>query len=407
MNKPLQISNRLESIPEALSIYINQLVYDLRRMGKDITVLSLGEAFFDIPLLNFKKLDIGKGFHYSDSQGLPELRNKISNYYKNNYNSPVEPDNILISAGSKILLFMVMQAILNQGDEVLIIEPAWLSYQEQCRLVGAEPVFIKYDEEIENFGKYITDKTKVLIINNPNNPAGRLYTKSELLLIYNICRKQGIYVVVDEAYSDFVGSNQFISMASVVPDKDGIIVVNSLSKNMGMSGWRVGYAISSIEIIRSLLKLNQHLITCAPTILQEYMAYYFDKVISITLPQVDQVVKKREKISKMIDKLGLKRLAGTCTFYFFINVEKFLGTYLELSLILLLKHSISVVPGSAYGQSTKDFIRVSIGAEPEERIWDALCVIRDTINSNISEINAIDEQIKNLGFLKYEDIHNI
>jgi aspartate aminotransferase/aminotransferase len=282
-----------------------------------------------------------------------------------------------------------------------------LSYQEQCRLVGAVPVFIKYNEEIENFGNYITDKTKVLIINNPNNPAGRLYTKSELLLIYNICRKQGIYVVVDEAYSDFVGSKQFFSMASVVPDKDGIIVVNSLSKNMGMSGWRVGYAISSNEIIRSLLKLNQHLITCAPTILQEYMAYYFDKVISITLPQVDQVVKKREKISKMIDKLGLKRLAGTCTFYFFINVEKFLGTSLELSLILLLKHSISVVPGSAYGQSTKDFIRVSIGAEPEERIWDALCVIRDTINSNISEIKAIDEQIKNLGFLKYEDIHNI
>ena len=128
-------SDKVRSIPEAMSIYINQLVYSEKRKGKRILTLSLGEAYFDIPLYPFEQIDFVKGHHYSDSMGLPELREKILEYYNSRYGSDIQGiKNILISIGSKIILYMVMESILNRGDEVLVYEPAWLSYQEQIRL---------------------------------------------------------------------------------------------------------------------------------------------------------------------------------------------------------------------------------------------------------------------------------
>lgn len=389
-----QLSRVVQSIPEAMSIYINQLVYDQKRRGRDMTVLSLGEAYFDIPMFDFAEIDFTKGYHYSDSQGIPELRRKIAAFYGKQYNTLVDPDNeLLISAGSKVLIYLAMQATLNPGDEVLIHEPAWLSYPEQARIVGAEPRFIPYNESAGRFVQYMTDRTKMLILNNPNNPAGRLYTKDELALLYESCRSRGIYILVDEAYSDFILDKSFESMARVVPDKHGIIVVNSLSKNMGMSGWRVGYVISAPAIIQSILKLNQHVVTCASTVLLQYMARYFDDVISRTLPQVRDVVLKRDRLGLFMDHIGLKRLAGGSTFYFFVSIDPFQGTDLELALYLLLNHQIAVVPGSAYGESTRRFIRISVGTESEERIKDALRMIKDVINMESFDREVMEKQI--------------
>lgn len=376
----LQISRKTQEIPQALSIYINQLVYDLRRRGEDVIALSLGEAFFDIPLFDFAKLDVMKGYHYSDSQGIPSLRNKIADFYRTQYSTVVDgATEILITAGSKPAIFMAMQAVLNPGDEVAIHEPAWLSYQEQARLNGAGVNFIPYDCDIEDFHNHLTARTRMLVVNNPNNPAGRVYNRGELLRLYEQCRPRGIYILIDEAYSDFVIDEEFWSLARIVPDKDGVIVANSLSKNLGMSGWRIGYLISKADFIREVLKLNQHIITCASSILLYYVDHYFHDILSVTLPQVEEVVAKRGRIANAMDGLGLKRLGGSATFYFFTSIEDFPGSSLEFALELLLDHGIAVVPGSAYGESTSRFIRISIGTESEERIVDALALIRDKI----------------------------
>jgi aspartate/methionine/tyrosine aminotransferase len=394
----MQISRKVQGIPEALSIYINQVVYDLKRKGRDIITLSLGEAYFDIPMFDFKKLDFVKGYHYSDSQGLPELRHKIAAFYKKTYDASMDADKeLLISAGSKPIIFMAMQATLNIGDEVLIHEPAWLSYPEQAKLVGAVPKFIPYDCSVKKFTEYFTDKTRMVIINNPNNPAGKIYTESELKKLYEICRPRGIYIMVDEAYSDFVIDSKFHSMATIVPDKDGIIIVNSLSKNMGMSGWRVGYVITSPELIQQLLKLNQHLITCAPTILLSYIAKYFDKVTEITLPQVRDVVEKRQRIAKLIVQECLSIMPGNSTFYLFVNIGGFPGSSLEFSLYMLLFNSVAVVPGSAYGDSTERFVRVSIGTESEERIHDAILMMKDLIGSKDFDRNLLNKKLAESG----------
>ena len=179
-------------------------------------------------------------------------------------------------------------------------------------------------------------------------------------------------MMVDEAYSDFVLGEEFPSMASVVPDKRGVIVVNSLSKNMGMSGWRIGYVIAAAPFIHQLLKANQHIITCAPTLLQNYCDTYFSGILEATLPQVAATVERRNAVARMIDNVGLHRLAGGATFYFFVGIGSFPGTCMDFAMHLLAQDSISVVPGSAYGDSTDRFVRVSISVESEERILSAL-----------------------------------
>lgn len=399
-----QVSKKIQEIPEALSIYINQIVYSERRKGIDITTLSLGESYFDIPMQSFEEIDFVKGYHYSDSMGLPELRNQILKYYNKRYHTNLENiNNILISSGSKPIIYMVMQSILNEGDEILIHEPAWLSYQEQAKLVGAVPRFIPYDCVINSFPKFFTEKTKLLILNNPNNPAGWIYTEEQLSFIYTECSKRGIYILMDEAYSDFVlDDNEFCSLAKIVPDLEGIFVVNSLSKNMGMSGWRVGYVIGEESRIRNILKLNQHLITCAPTILQMYLSKYFDDIINITLPQVKEVVKKRARIINYMEEIGLKYLKGSSTFYIFLNVKDIKEDVLDFCLYLLFKYGIATVPGSAYGKSTNKFIRIGIGAESEERIYYALDVIKLVIDQQLTDVNYVKDKLKKNGFYRFE-----
>ncbi|MCW5679420.1 MAG: pyridoxal phosphate-dependent aminotransferase [Xanthobacteraceae bacterium] len=315
-----QISDRVRRIPGALSIYINQIVYDLRRRGQDVTALSLGEAFFDIPLFDFRKLDFQKGYHYSDSLGIPELREKIAEYYGKHYGAKVSAeDEVLITAGSKIAIFMAMKTVLNPGDEVLIHEPAWLSYREQTSLIGAEAKFIPYSALIAEFSDHFTARTRILVINNPNNPAGRVYSLSELREIYSMCRNRGIYLLVDEAYplSDHAGIR--FSDKRGNPRKRGLSLIILFRKILACLDGELFTRSPILLFIQMLLKVNQHLITCAPTLLLYYMARYFDKILSITLPQVRSIVEKRLRIEKMIEDIGLDKLSGASTFYFYIN----------------------------------------------------------------------------------------
>lgn len=384
MNSNPNLSKAVSDIPEAMSIQFNQMVYDMKRAGHDVIVLSLGEAFFDLPLFDFRALDFNKGFHYSDSQGIPELRKKIASYYGGYLKSPVdERSEVLVTTGSKFAIYMSMLAVLNPGDEVLVHEPYWLSYPEQARLCGAVPKYIPYTCRPADFERYFTPRTRLLILNNPNNPAGWVYAEKELGHLYRLCRRHGVFLLLDEAYSDFVVDGSFASIARVVPDKKGVIIVNSISKNMGMSGWRIGYVISEPQLIQTMLKINQHVATCAPTLLLYYCAKYFDDILRVTMPQVKEVVRKRERVRTMIHELGLKCLAGGSTFYFFLDIGDYPGTSYDFALNLLREKMISVVPGSAYGQSTDRFIRVSVGTESEERIWEALLQIKALSQSKI------------------------
>lgn len=372
----MNFSKKVVETPQALSVYLNQLVYELRSRKKNIVTLSLGESFFDIPFFGIENINFTKGYHYSDSKGLKELRIKIAKFYNQYYFTKINYEKVLISAGSKIILYMCFLSLLNNKEEILIHEPAWLSYKEQVKLANGKPKFFPYNEDLKNLKKYISKKTKAFVINNPNNPVGKLYSKKELQYIFKICRQKNIFLIVDEAYSDFVINGKFFSCANLDSNLDNLIIVNSLSKNLGMSGWRIGYLITNPSFLILIEKLNQHLITCAPTFLQMYMEKNFEKILSYTLPQIKNLLYKRQRIQTFLKELKFEYLEGNSTFYFFINISKYNQNAFTLCINLLIDESISIVPGNAYGENTNNFLRISIGTESEDKIYQSLKILK-------------------------------
>jgi aminotransferase len=366
---------------QALSITYNNIVYEMKQAGTDVIVLSLGEAFFDIPLFPFDDLPFPDLYHYSHSRGTIDLREKLAQYFRMQYDVDFNPlSEIIVTAGSKIAIHMSLMAILNPGDEVIFHEPAWVSYPEQIKLCYGVPVRVPYDEAVYDFEKYITNRTKAIIINSPCNPSGKVYSIDELSYLYKIAERYNLFILSDEAYSDFIlDEDQFISMGNLDPKKDHTIICNSISKNYGISGWRLGYVIANEHLIEQILKINQHLVTCPATILEHYISKHFFEIIEITKPQIKDVVVKRRDIATYMDSIGLEYLQGTATFYFFVSIGgSKLGSE-ELSMRLLENDHISVVPGIGYGDSCDRFVRIGVGSESVDRIKTALDKLKTMI----------------------------
>lgn len=377
----MNFSNNTKNLEDAKSIYINEKVYELKKKGKDIIVLSLGEAFFNLPNFKISKEAINLGYHYTNSSGFPPLCEKIIQYLKEYHHaSDLKPGkNLVISSGSKILTYISMLLCLEKNSKVILHEPAWLSYGQQAYLCGATVKFVDYKVTCRNIYKEICKNTKLIIINNPNNPTGKIYSIDDLTNLIIEAKKNNVFVLIDEAYSDFVDDENFFSACGLVNSHNNLIVVNSLSKNFGMSGWRIGYAISCEDNIRKIKSLNQHLITCAPTILQAYVAENFDQLLVSSKNELSKLMKKRILVKELLDKYKLKYMDGNTTFYFFVNIKKDNKKVEKLVEDLLIMDGISVVPGSAYGKSTGSFIRISFGTESIDRIDHALSKIKNRL----------------------------
>ena len=368
-----------QTLSEAISIKYNNIVYELKSQGKDVTVLSLGEAYFDIPDFGFS-LSSPELYHYSHSRGILSLREKIAKYYKETYEVNVDPvSEVLVTAGSKIGVYYAMKALVNPEDEVLIIEPFWVSYSEQVKLVGGTPRFFPSNLKLDEIKNHITKKTKLLIINNPQNPTGKNFSKAELENLYTLAKDNSFYILSDEAYSDFLLNEKFVSFGAVDKKFERTIVVNSISKNFGMSGWRVGYMLSNKEIIYTCLKINQHMMTCAPTPLLMFIDKHFEDIIKVTRPQIEEIIVKRHRIQDCMDKLGIRYLEGSSTFYFFIDISDSEMGSVEFCDILLSEYFVATVPGIGYGESCDSYIRLSFGTESDERIISGLERIKELI----------------------------
>lgn len=375
-------STVVTDIIEAISIKYNNLVYEMKKQGKDIIVLSLGEAFFDIPLFPFDDLPFPDIYHYSHSRGIIELREKISKYFKAEYDFGFNPETeIIISAGSKIAIHMSFMAILNPNDEVLIFEPYWVSYTEQVKLCYGIPVCIPKTEGVFGIEKYITKKTKCIVVCNPNNPMGKIYSEDEMKFLLELAKKHNLYILSDEAYSDFIPDDvKFTSLGKISNDLENSIICNSISKNYGISGWRLGYVITNPELTNQILKINQHLITCPATILEYYVSKYFFDIIKITKPQIRSVVKHRKKVAEYMTKEGFEFINGSAAWYFFVSINPSKLSSDEFCTRLLKTHHVCAVPGIGYGMSCDKDIRVAVGVESFERIVIGINKIKNLID---------------------------
>jgi aminotransferase len=368
---PLAIAKWLEGMPQAESIRQNNLVYEMRAAGKDVITLSLGEAFFDLPLPRFDDLStMGQLHHYSHSRGLVSLRRRLASYYENGLRVPVDPDReLIVTTGSKAACYMLLLAVLEPGDEVIILEPFWLSYPEQVRMCRGRPVMVPHDVLVSDLALYTTPRTRAIVINNPNNPSGRVYSAAELTTIRDLAAEHDLLIIADEAYNEFVPEGtEFTSCAALDPEKKHTAVINSMSKNYGVSGWRIGYVIAHRDLVDQILKINQHLVTCAPTILCCYLAEHFDSILEITRPQIQKVVGLRNRVAGWLAEAGIGTLPGSGSFYLFASLGDSVLDSASFARTLLRQSAVSVVAGIAYGPTCDRYIRVSVGTEPEERV---------------------------------------
>jgi aspartate aminotransferase/aminotransferase len=385
VNQTPKPSANVSSIVEAMSIAFNTKVYELARVGRKVRVLSLGEAFFDLPPVDMSDLPYPQSFHYSHSRGIHELRQSIGEYYEARYGLPVDPEHeIILTAGSKVAIYMALLAVLDPDDDVLIPEPAWVSYSEQVRLCHGVPIGIPYAATIADWERYLTPRTKALIINNPHNPTGYHYTSEELQRIVDIARRHGLWLLSDEAYSDFTPADHFLSTGHFDEAKSHAIVFNSISKNYGISGWRLGYVIANSALTDQILKLNQHLVTCPATILQYYVAAHFHEILDVTKPQIRALLATRAEIAQFMDGLGLRYLPGDSTFYFFVSIAPSRLGSEEFCMRFLEEKLACVVPGIGYGASCDEFVRISVGTEPLVEIKRALTDLKEFIDETRS-----------------------
>jgi aminotransferase len=371
-------SSHIQSLGDALSIRWNTRVYELQAAGVDVTVLSLGEAFFQIPVTGFEEL--GDTLHYSHSRGIPVLRERLAADY---YGVPVDPaGEIIVTAGSKIAIYLAMLTMLDPGDEVVIPEPAWVSYTEQVRLCHGRPVTVPHDVPVAGWERYVTPRTRAIVVNSPNNPRGSVLSADDWGRLHELAERHSLYLLCDEAYSEFLPDGErFISGGAGDPSKRHTVVCNSMSKNFGMSGWRVGYVIAAAPFLDELLKAQQHLVTCAATPLSMYVAEHFDELRAVTRPQIRAVVARRAEIVSELHRLGISHLEGTATYYVFASIRPSALGSEAFCERLLEEHRVAAVPGIGYGDSCDAFIRLSVGTETFPRTVAALEAIRQLIDA--------------------------
>jgi aspartate aminotransferase/aminotransferase len=383
----------VSDIAQAMSIKYNHLAFEMKARGEDVTMMSLGEAFFEIPLFSFADLPMPDGYHYSHSRGVAELRRRLADYYRQHYRVPVDPDTeIVVTAGSKIAIHTALMAVLSPGDEALVLEPAWVSYTEQVRLCHGVPVLVPHHRSVFELEEFITARTRVIIVNNPQNPSGKVLSPEELEHLHRLADQHNLYLLADEAYSEFLSDGGFISCGAQDPEKKHTIVCNSMSKNYGMSGWRIGYVIGNPALIDEVLKINQHLLTCPPTILQHYLERHFDEILDITRPQIAEVVRKRGELLRFMDELGMSYLPGSSTFYIFASIARSRLSSNEFCERLLSERRVCAVPGIGYGDSCDRFIRVSIGAESMDRVRGGIEQIHRLIEETAVEARPVAAQ---------------
>jgi len=351
--------------------------FDLVQKEKNIVSLGVGEPDFDTPekIKDSAIKAIENGFtKYTSNYGLIELREKISYKLKNENKISYDPEKeILITSGTSEALDLAFRAILNNGDEVIIPEPAYVSYIPCTLLSGAVPVCVPCKEDNnfkvrpEDIEKKITKKTKCIVLASPNNPTGAVLDKKDFEEIADIAIKKDLIVISDEIYEKLIYDGRtHHSIGSFSEMKDRTITINGFSKVYASTGWRVGYAAANSEIIEAMMKIHQYTMLCASSVSQ-YAMLSLDKCENYVSEMVKEYEKRRNLMVNRINeipKISCIKPAGA--FYIFVNIKK-TNTKSEIFCEKLLKEGkVAVVPGNVFGDSGEGYIRMAYSVSLEQ-----------------------------------------
>lgn len=343
--------------------------FDIVHEMKDAISLGVGEPDFDTPWHirdeGIYSLEKGKTIYTSNS-GLLQLRQEISKYLERKYNVSYDPTSeMLITVGGSEGIDVGLRAMLNPGDEVLIPQPSYVSYEPCTIIAGGKPVIIELKAENEfrltaqELIDAITDKTRVLILPFPNNPTGAIMEESDLLAIAKVCVEKDIFVMSDEIYAELTYKGKHVSIASLPGMKERTILINGFSKAYAMTGWRLGYACGPKEVISQMTKIHQFCIMCAPTTSQ-YAAIEAVKNGDDDIAAMREAYNQRRRfLLNAFREMGLECFEPYGAFYVFPCIKEFGMTSDEFATRFLEEEKVAAVPGTAFGDCGEGFLRIS------------------------------------------------
>lgn len=343
--------------------------FDLVSEMDDVISLGVGEPDFDTPWHirdeGIYSLEKGKTFYTSNS-GLKELKSEIAKYIKRSQNIDYDPAHeIMVTVGGSESIDVALRAMIDEGDEVLIPQPSYVSYEPCAFLAGAKPVIIdlKAENEFKLTAKEIedacTDKTKILILPFPNNPTGSIMEKEELEKIAKVIIEKDLYVLSDEIYAELTYKGKHVSITAIDGMKERTVLINGFSKSYAMTGWRLGYACAPQKILEQMLKIHQYAIMCAPTTSQ-YAAVEALKNGDKDVEEMRRSYNHRRRfLMNAFREMGLECFEPFGAFYVFPCIKEFGMTSEEFATKFLMEEKVATVPGTAFGDSGEGFLRIS------------------------------------------------
>jgi aspartate aminotransferase len=393
----IQLASRVGALTPSSTLAITAKAKELKAQGKDVIGLGAGEPDFNTPqhIIDAAVQSMNEGFtKYTPSGGLPDLKNEIAAKLKADQGLDYQLNEIIVTSGAKHGLYTLFQVLLNEGDEVIIPIPYWVSYPEQVKLAGGNPVYVEGLEQ-NNFKitpdqlkDKVTDKTKAVIINSPSNPTGMVYSQEELQALGTVCLEKGILIISDEIYEKLIyGDAEHISIAQLSAElKKQTIIINGVSKSHSMTGWRIGYAAGDSRIINAMTDLASHS-TSNPTTPAQYatIAAYAGEQEAVEVMR-SAFEERLEIIHGKLNKIpGISCIKPQGAFYLFPNAKEAAlmsgcKDVDEFAEVLLTEANVAVVPGSGFG--APDYMRLSY-ATSLDQLEEAVSRIHLFIESRV------------------------
>lgn len=397
MDSIMRISQRCQRVTGSLTLAIDAKAKEMKQKGIDVVGFGAGEPDFDTPEHIRKAakdaLDLGKT-RYTPAAGMPELRQAICDKLKRDNGLDYVPQQIVVSNGAKHSLFNSFQALLEEGDEVIVPGPYWVSYPEIVRMAGGVPVIVEGTEAnnfkptIDDFRAAVTDKTRAVVINSPNNPNGFVFTREELQAIGDLAIEKDLSIVSDEIYEFLVYDGaEHISIASLSPEiKERTIVINGMSKAYAMTGWRIGYTASPLNAAKAMTNFQSHSTSCPNSIAQYAALTALSGPDDQLKSMVAEFDRRRRRIVELINEIpGLSCKPPKGAFYVMMNISGVFGKRyngapivdsMSFTQLLLDNSHVAVVPGAGFGADA--YVRLSY-ATSMENIEKGLARIKEFV----------------------------
>ena len=394
----MEFSVKAKEIEQSVTLMITSKAKELKEKGIDVVSFAAGEPDFNTPknIINAAKSAMDNGnTKYTQTSGVIELRKAICKKLKDDNGIHYDASQIVISTGAKQSLANAFMAILNPGDEVIIAVPYWVSYPELIKLADGNPIFINTGQEnnykytVAELEKVITSRSKAIILNNPNNPTGTIYTKEELESISDFAKRNNLIIISDEIYEKLIyDGKKHISIASLNEDtKNRTIIINGFSKSYSMTGWRVGYTASSTEIAKIMTNIQSHMTSNTCSISQYAALEALNGPQEEIYTMISEFEHRRDYMYKELCNISnIKAIRPEGAFYIMVNIEETIGkeingqiinSSLDFAKLLLDNENMAVIPGEAFGLDK--YIRLSYATSMDD-IEKGIKRLNDFIN---------------------------